>query len=40
MEVYSGKTISKGIAVGTIYFYAKEEQKDCNVLTDGRRVFS
>lgn len=27
MEVYSGKTISKGIAIGTLYFYAKNQQR-------------
>lgn len=27
MEVYKGKTISKGIVIGKLYFYEKEEQK-------------
>lgn len=33
MEVYTGKIISKGIALGTLYFYAKDKQqvKRCKI---------
>lgn len=33
MEVYTGKIISKGIAMGTLYFYAKDDQqvKRCKI---------
>lgn len=27
MEIYTGKTISKGIAIGKLYFYAKDKQQ-------------